>query len=155
MLGRSGDADVDLEGKLKRERLEKDCGEMGVSAKLRKTTLCGDQENFDQREGRGSPKSKRGEQATVNPENHVPSQSSSYDKFVSVVRKEKITDRDAWRRWCDDHAIQRAKWGWPREGIKQHFEGFGFTTFRALAVCAKCDSGDETTRTGEILLCDG
>ena len=58
----------------------------------------------------------------------------SWETFKSLVVKEKISDRDAWRHWAKSNKTVIADRGWPVEGIQHYWKdtGFPFTTFKTL-----------------------
>ena len=59
----------------------------------------------------------------------------SWEVFKSVVVKENMLDRDAWRRWAKVNKKVMGDHDWPVEGIHDYWKdnGFPFTTFRKLA----------------------
>jgi hypothetical protein len=59
----------------------------------------------------------------------------SWEAFKSLLVKEKISDRDTWRRWTKHNKKVIAERGWPVEGIQHYWRcrKFPFTTFKALS----------------------
>jgi hypothetical protein len=59
----------------------------------------------------------------------------SWEAFKRLLVKEKISDRDTWRRWTKSNKKVIADHGWPVEGITNYWRssGFPFTTFKAFS----------------------
>jgi len=59
----------------------------------------------------------------------------SWEAFKRLLVKEKISDRDTWRRWTKSNKKVIAERGWPVEGIHLYWRcrEFPFTTFKALS----------------------
>jgi hypothetical protein len=79
----------------------------------------------------------------------------SWEAFKSLVVKEKISDRDAWRHWAKSNKTVIADRGWPVEGIYHYWRdtGFTFTTFKKLVEeeknCAISDSEHSSSRSSD------